>query len=211
MMKYFILTIFILILSVAFAACSGTGEDNKTSTVTTGAVSTTAAATVTAKPEKVPESRILAAFQRAGIKDWNGKYDFDAKQKEAVEEYFKKENIAVEFRKDGVYMTGRYGNTVAGGEWPVTGIIAKIPKADFGGVINSSEFEKSAVVSLKGVTKKNYSDYAGKLKGAGFSKNAKEVDANGNITFTAENKGGAKVQFSFTEKSGIAIVTVTLK
>ena len=144
MMKYFILTIFILILSVAFAACSGTGEDNKTSTVTTGAVSTTAAATVTAKPEKVPESRILAAFQRAGIKDWNGKYDFDAKQKEAVEEYFKKENIAVEFRRRVIY-DNRYGNTVAGrGSHHCHRENTRAISA----VINSGEFE-SAVVSLK--------------------------------------------------------------
>lgn len=117
-------------------------------------------------------------------------------------------DVDVDINGDKITIEGEDGEklVIGGTEWPKADLAKEVPKFEKGDVISVMETEESVSIVLENVKKDDFMNYLETIK-SDFSEEAYEINAEGTVSYGAQNGQGIGVNIYYTEESvGITVV-----
>jgi len=117
-------------------------------------------------------------------------------------------NGKIDIDGDKVTIKGEDGQEVTFGstEWPSTDLVKNIPKFEDGTIASVMDLKDSVWINIEQVKKENFEKYLNKIKNE-YTEEAYEINADGNLTYSAGNNDGIVVQVYYVDE--VLTITVT--
>ena len=112
----------------------------------------------------------------------------------------------VDIEKDKITVTDEEGNVSVFGEteWPTSDLAKRIPEIKTGTITTVMDSGDTILIGLIEVSKDDYEDYLKEVKKT-FTKDTFDMNAEGNITFGAQNGDGISIMLMYTKDNSLSI------